>query len=171
EHPVEAQLAGRRRLLEQGRAHRQQRDRPDRADRRRAARAAHVARLPEAVAAAEHADDPAAGAYRDLAGHDDVEAVVEIPLADDLVAVAEFAPLARAQNLPDLRVRELVEEAQLAQLLELRLLVDPIRLRAQRLEDAGQRSGELEPVSEALLRLLAERRRDDVLHLLGDLLA
>src|SRR5690606_39266193 len=99
----------------------------------------------------------------------DIEAVVELALPDDLVAVRIVAPFARAQHFPDLGVRELVEEAKLAELVELRLLVDAIRLRAQRLIDPRKRAGELEARLEAMLGLFAEGRRDDVLDLLGDL--
>src|SRR5690606_12659444 len=123
----------------------------------------------EAVAVAELADLAPARAHAHLARDDDVETVVELALADDLVAVRVVAPFARAQHLPDLGVRELVEEAELAQLIELRLHVDAVRLRAQRLEDSRQRSGELEARREALLGLFTQRRRDDVLDLLGDL--
>src|SRR5690606_19284718 len=155
---VESELARRGRLLEQGRADPHQRDRTLGDDRRRAARAAHVARLAEAVTLCEDADLAPSGARRHLPRDDDVEAVVELALADDLVAVGVVAPFARAQHLPDLRVRELVEEAQLAQLLELRLLVDAVRLRAQRMEDPRQRRRELEAGLESVLGLLSERR-------------
>src|SRR5690606_17880852 len=88
-----------------------------------------------------------------------------------LVAVAVLAPLAGAQDLPDLRMREIVEETQLAQLIELRLLVDALAAAAQRLIDVRERARELEPVREALVGLLAKRLHDDVLELLRDVRA
>src|SRR5690606_8915831 len=155
---VQAARAPRWRRFGPVRPHPPQRDGTSRDDRRRAARAAHVARLAEAVTLCEDADLAPSGARRHLPRDDDVEAVVELALADDLVAVGVVAPFARAQHLPDLRVRELVEEAQLAQLLELRLLVDAVRLRAQRMEDPRQRRRELEAGLESVLGLLSERR-------------
>src|SRR5690606_30132705 len=101
-----------RRLLEQRRAHAHERDRRRRADRRRPARAAHVARLAEAIAVGQLADRAAPRLHADGARDDDVETVVELALADDVLAGLIAAPLARAQHLPDLRMRELVEEAQ-----------------------------------------------------------
>src|SRR5690606_39208663 len=171
EHLVEAQLARGRRLLEQRRADADQRDRRGRADRRGAARAAHVARLAEAVARRERAGRTAARLHADLARHDDVEAVVELALADDLVARLVVPPLARAEDLPDLRMREVVEEAQLAEQIELLLLVDPIVLAAERLIDARQGRRELETALVALRRLLLQSLRDHLLELLGDILA
>src|SRR5690606_32352206 len=81
------------------------------------------------------------------------------------------APLARAQHFPDLRVRELVEEAQPAQQVELLLLVETVVLRAQLLIELRQRRRELHAALEALRRVLLQRRDDDFLELLGDLVA
>ena len=59
-----------------------------------------------------------------------------------------------------------MEEAQLAQLIELFLLVDAIVRAAQLLVKLRQRTGELDRVGVAVLRLLAQRGHDDFLEIL-----
>src|SRR5256885_17164227 len=103
-----AQLAGRRYLLEQRRAHLQHRDRRGRADGGGALGAGHVARLPEAVAGIERADALAVPLHHAVAGDQDVEAIVHLAFLDDLLAPRIVLPAAGAQHFPDLGMREFV---------------------------------------------------------------
>jgi transketolase N-terminal domain/subunit len=167
EHLVEAQLALRRHLLEQRRADLHDRDRPGRLDGRGALGAAHVAGLAEAVAALQIAERLAEALDADPALHDDVEAVVHLAFLDDLLGVGVVLPAAGAQHLPDLAVRELVEELQLAQQAELLLLIDAVVLRAQLLVHARQFRGEIQARLVALLRILLQRHGRHVLEFLG----
>src|SRR5690606_38355389 len=105
-----------------------------RTDRRSTSSPANIARLAEAVAVAQNSDLAAPRPYADLAGNDNVEAVVELALANDVLSGLIVAPLAGPQNFPDLRMREVVKEAQLAQQVKLRLLVDAVVLVTQRLK-------------------------------------
>src|SRR5579864_5384141 len=171
EDPVETQLAGGRDLLEESRAHLEDGDRAARADGRRALGARHVARLAKAVAGVEHADALAVPLDRTIAGHQDVEAIVHLAFLDDLLAVGVVLPAARAQNLPDLRVRELVEKLQPPQHTELLLAVDARIGLAQSLVDASELGGELQSALAALLGVLLQRGRHYVLELLRHLLA
>ena len=80
-----------------------------------------------------------------MAGDDDVEAVVHLPFLHDLLAAGIVLPVARAHDLPDFRVRELVEELQPPQQAELLLLVHAGVLLPQLLMHAGEFGGEVQP--------------------------
>ena len=142
---------------------------PDAIDRGGALRAAHIAGLAETVAALQISERPSAPLHADAPLHDDVEAIVHLAFLDDLLGIGIVLPAAGAQNLPDLAVREFVEELQLAQQAELFLLIDAVVLRAQFLMHARQFGGKVQTGFVALLRVLLQRHGRHVLELLGNL--
>ena len=162
EHAVEAQLAGGGHLLEQRRADAQHRHRGLRTDGGGTARAAHVAGLAEAVARVHRSERLAVALHAALAVDEDVEAIVHLAFLDDLFARRVVGHGAGAQHLPDLGVGELVEEAQAAQHVELRLLVDARVLLAQALVHARELGGEVGARFLALVRRLEHRHGDDL---------
>ena len=107
-------------------------------------------------------------AHAHLARDDHVEAVVRCRPDAAPARRAGTPSSAGAHHLPDLRVREVVEEAQLAQDGEVLLVVDPGLRGAQLLVHARQVGRELRAVAVAVARVLLQRRDDDVLELLGN---
>ena len=81
--------------------------------------------------------------------NDDVEAIVHLAFLDDLLAAGVVLPVARAHDLVDLGVREIVEEFQPTQQAELLLLVHARVLLPQLLVHARQFGGEIQPGSDS----------------------
>src|SRR5208283_3711574 len=169
EHLIEAQLTFGRHLLQQSGAHFHDHDVARGDDRGGTLGAAHVARLAEAVTAVQIAERLAEARHADASLNDDVEPIVHLAFLDDFLRVGVVLPAAGAQHLPNLAMRELVEELEFAQQAELLLLVDSVVLSAQFLVYAGQFGGEVEARFIALRRVLLQRYGRYVFQLLGNL--
>src|SRR6478672_1954549 len=108
---------------------------------------------------------------RTTPGDEDIEAIVHLAFLDDLLPLDVILPIARAQDFPDLGMRELVEELEASQHSELLLAIDTGIGLAQPLVDASELGREIETALVPLRRILLQRHRHDVLELLGDVLA
>src|SRR5262245_61796304 len=124
EHLVKAQLAGNRRLLEQRRGDLEELHLVLGLDRGIAPRAFREGRFAEAAAGLDAADDAAATADTHAARDHDVEAIVRVSRTQHRLAGLTLEPGGGAHHLADFRVREVVEETQLAQYGEAFLFVD-----------------------------------------------
>ena len=126
------------------------------AGRTRPLRALDEGNLAEGLAGRDAAQAHALVHHLEVAGFDHEERVVLRALGDDYLPGLDIARLADAHRLPDLRLREAVEEVDAAKRLEARAVVPAGRLGEQFRKGECQRLAESLPGGEAHLAVAAD---------------